>query len=238
MHSWAVGAMFVAAIVTAVAVSFVTAPYGRHGRRGWGPTISSTAGWVMMEAPASIGFAAVWWMGDRRDFEAIVLLGLWQLHYGYRGFVYPFVRRGRDMPLAVAGTGAAFNLFNAWLNARWVSHLGAMSPWFLPGIVLFLIGWGINQHADFVLRQLRAPGETGYRIPRGGLYRWVSCPNYLGEIVEWLGWAVATGSWAGLGFAAYTVANLAPRALDHHRWYRRTFPDYPPERRALVPGVL
>jgi protein-S-isoprenylcysteine O-methyltransferase Ste14 len=65
----------------------------------------------------------------------------------------------------------------------------------------------------------------------------VSCPNYLGEIVEWFGWALATWSFGGLAFALYTTANLAPRALDHHAWYRRQFPDYPADRRALLPHL-
>jgi protein-S-isoprenylcysteine O-methyltransferase Ste14 len=93
----------------------------------------------------------------------------------------------------------------------------------------------LNKQADRTLRKLRGPGETGYKIPRGGAYTWVSCPNYLGEIVEWLGWALATWSPAGLAFAAYTAANLVPRALANHRWYRERFPDYPAERRAVIP---
>ena len=73
---------------------------------------------------------------------------------------------------------------------------------------------------------------------RGGAFELVSCPNYLGEILEWCGWALATWSWPGLAFALYTIANLAPRAVTHHRWYRETFPDYPPKRRALVPYLF
>ncbi|MEM6929685.1 MAG: hypothetical protein AAF602_22285 [Myxococcota bacterium] len=56
--------------------------------------------------------------------------------------------------------------------------------------------------------------------------------------MEWTGWALATWSLAGLGFAVYSVANLLPRALQHHRWYRATFDDYPTSRRALIPFVL
>ena len=96
----------------------------------------------------------------------------------------------------------------------------------------------MNRSADRTLRGLRRPGETGYKIPQGGLYRWVSSPNYLGEIIEWFGWALATWSMAGLAFALYTTANLAPRAIQHHRWYHEQFPDYPAERRALVPYVV
>ena len=49
---------------------------------------------------------------------------------------------------------------------------------------------------------------------------------------------MATWSLAGVAFAVYTVANLAPRAVTHHRWYRQQFPDYPEQRRALIPYLL
>ena len=42
----------------------------------------------------------------------------------------------------------------------------------------------------------------------------------------------------GLAFALYTFANLAPRALSHHRWYRERFPEYPADRKAILPFLL
>ena len=47
-----------------------------------------------------------------------------------------------------------------------------------------------------------------------------------------------TWSGAGLAFAIYSVANLAPRAFSNHRWYLEKFDDYPAERKALIPFVL
>jgi protein-S-isoprenylcysteine O-methyltransferase Ste14 len=82
---------------------------------------------------------------------------------------------------------------------------------------------------------MRREADGAYVVPRGILFRRVSCPNYLGELIQWCGWAVATWSLAGLTFAVWTAANLVPRAHAHHRWYRERFPDYPPERRALLP---
>ena len=32
-----------------------------------------------------------------------------------------------------------------------------------------------------------------------------------------------------LAFAVWTLVNLLPRALHHHKWYQETFSDYPPE---------
>jgi len=236
----------VLAVGTIVGLRFVTAPYGRFRRRGWGPTVPARVGWLVMESPAPLLFAGVFLAGDHRaELVPLVLLGLWQLHYVQRTFVYPFLMRASaPIPVTIMLMAIAFNTLNAYVNARWVSHLGRYAPgWladprFLAGAALFLGGLALNLGADRTLRRLRAPGETGYRIPYGGAYRWVSCPNYLGEIVEWTGWALATWSMAGLAFALYTAANLAPRAVANHAWYRERFPDYPAGRRALVPYVL
>jgi len=246
LHHTLVLVMFALALVTFLALLFVTAPYGRHGRRGWGPQIPSRLGWIVMESPAVLAFAWVYSLGaNRTSAAALVMLALWQLHYVQRTFLFPFRMRsrGKTMPAVIALLAFVFNLLNAYINARWISHLAAYAdswlgdPRFLAGGALFLAGWAINLRADSVLFRLRRPGESGYKIPRGGLYELVACPNYLGELIEWLGWALLTWSLAGLSFAVYTAANLAPRALSHLRWYRETFPDYPPQRKARLPYV-
>jgi len=236
------------AAIAFVSLQFVSAPYGRHLREGWGPNINATLGWVVMEAPASLVFFACWLAGEpTRRFSAagLVFLVLWQAHYLYRSFVFPFRRRGgqREMPISIVLMAILFNLANAYLNARWLYTLGPertaawlADPRFLAGITIFTAGWWINQQSDRILFNLRKPGmDDGYRIPHGGLFRWVSCPNYFGELVEWFGWALCTFSPAGLAFALASAANLVPRARSHHRWYRETFPDYPRERKAIVP---
>jgi protein-S-isoprenylcysteine O-methyltransferase Ste14 len=243
---WFVLLEFGLAVLTFVGLLFVVAPYGRHGRAGWGPTVAARVGWLVMESPASLVFLGFYLAGAHRaGLVPLVLLALWQAHYAQRAFVYPFLMRsGARMPVTVMGMAIAFNVLNASINAWWVSQLGSYptgwltDPRFLAGFALFIFGYALNRSADRTLRGLRRPGESGYRIPHGGAYRWVSSPNYLGEIVEWAGWALATWSLPGLAFAVYTVANLAPRALSNHRWYQERFADYPPRRRALIPYVL
>ena len=234
--------------VTFLALLFLSAPYGRHARGGWGPTLPSRAGWILMECPSVIAFLVVFALGPRAgDAAPLVLCAMWQSHYIHRAFVFPFrIRSGqRPMPLVIAGMGFTFNIVNSYMNARWLTALAPSYPaaWladprFLAGAALFVTGYAINQHADYVLLHLRAPGESGYKIPRGGMYRFITCPNYFGEIVEWTGWAIATWSLAGAAFALWTAANLVPRALAHHKWYREKFPDYPPERTAIIPFAL
>ena len=90
---------------------------------------------------------------------------------------------------------------------------------------------------DAVIRGLRKEGESGYAVPRGGMFRWVGSPNYLGEMIQWIGWAVLTWSLAGVAFALFTVCNLLPRAIANHRWYQQQFSDYPANRKILLPGI-
>lgn len=234
------------AAVAFVALFFRPAPYGRYADRGGRRTIPSRWGWMLMESPAVLLFVALWATGRQRDAPvSIAFLLLWLSHYLWRTVVYPLrlgARGERPMPLEIVVSAFGFQLANVYLNARWLFELAPAYPtsWlrdprFLAGVALFVLGTVVNRRADASLRGLAS--EEGYAIPRGGLYRWVSCPNYLGEIAIWSGWALATWSLPGLAFALWTIANLAPRARTHHRFYRERFPDYPPERRALVPFV-
>lgn len=200
-----------------------------------------------MEAPAALVFAGLFALGSQKgSVVAWTFLAMWETHYIYRAFIYPFTLREEDrpMPFTIAAMGIVFNSVNASLNALWLFHGPGRAdgswladPRFLAGAALFATGLVVNRQADATLRALRPAGENGYRVPHGGLYRWVSCPNYLGEIVQWTGWALATWSLPGLGFAVWTAANLIPRARTNHRWYIDSFPDYPEDRRALVPGL-
>jgi len=238
---------FVMAGITFTVLSFVAAPYGRHVRPGWGPTVDNNLGWVIMEAPAALVFAACFFLeSGPTTIPLVIFFLLWEVHYVHRAFIYPLTLRevDRRMPLTVAGIGLLFNVGNGYINGHYLFALSGgyplswlRDPRFLVGLGLFVAGYLVNRRSDRTLRNLRRPGEGGYKIPRGGFFRWISCPNYLGEIIEWMGWAVATWSVTGLAFAVWTFANLAPRAQANHDWYRETFADYPPGRKALVPKL-
>jgi protein-S-isoprenylcysteine O-methyltransferase Ste14 len=239
-------AFFLLAVVVFVALFFVAAPYGRHARQGWGYSVGSRLGWVLMEAPSPLAFGICFLLAGGAGVTGLIFLLMWEAHYIHRAFIYPFSLRGaaRRMPLSVVSFAIVFNLMNGYLNGRYIftfsGGYGAewlTDPRFLIGVAMFVAGYVINRRADQALREMRANGESGYVVCHRGLFRQVSCPNYLGEIIIWTGWAVATWSLPGLAFAVWTLANLLPRARANHKWYRKNFPDYPPERKALVPGL-
>lgn len=240
------GGLILAPVVFVV-VHWIPAPYGRYARRGWGPEISRRAGWVLMELPAVLCFGFFFLSGDLETATTTwVFFFLWQIHYLYRSLVFPFRLRdrGKTNPLLVVVLAVVFNLWNGYLNGRYLgAHAVAYTaewlydPRFIAGAGLWISGFLLNLHSDEILFRLRGPEETNYRIPYGGAYRFVSCPNYLGELIEWTGWAVLTWSLPGVFFVAWTAANLVPRARTHHKWYLENFPDYPRNRKIILPFV-
>jgi protein-S-isoprenylcysteine O-methyltransferase Ste14 len=224
----------------------VTAPYGRHLSPGWGPALPSRVAWFVMELPALLVLPLLV-LGDpaRAQPAAWLPLLFWLLHYAYRTLLFPALMRpsGNTFPLLLVAFAWGFNVLNGYNNAAALvanANRGAsvFAPQVFAGGFVFLAGFLIHCQADHTIRVLRPPGERGYRIPQGGLFRWVGSPQYLGEIIQWTGWAIMTWSLAGLAFALFTVCNLLPRAIANHRWYRQQFPDYPRRRKILVPGVF
>jgi steroid 5-alpha reductase family enzyme len=149
------------------------------------------------------------------------------------------------MPLAVVLMAVFFNIVNGGIIGYYNGSLQEQyepawlsDPRFLMGIVLFLSGMAINISSDETLIRLRKSGEKDYNIPEGGLFRYVSCPNFFGEMIEWFGYALMSWSLSAFSFFIWTLSNLVPRALDHHIWYRNSFPDYPLARKAVIPFIL
>ncbi|PWY96876.1 hypothetical protein BCV70DRAFT_102539, partial [Testicularia cyperi] len=97
-----------------------------------------------------------------------------------------------------------------------------------------------------------------YSIPRGGLFEFISFPNYLCEWFEWFSFAFAAlhslPIFAHLAakdrfatalstppflFPFVLVCLMAPRAINGHAWYKNTFGDrFPRQRKALIPFIF
>ncbi|TPX30176.1 hypothetical protein SmJEL517_g06200 [Synchytrium microbalum] len=194
------------------------------------------------------------------DVTSMALLAMWEIHYIHRGIIYTYnAPRIAPHSLFVVISALVFNLANGYLNGRGIGPLSSYdanyltSPRFLIGASIFFIGMAINilsdysvfaqrrladakKHKDGVKDISSLPPQEKYVIPRDGLFELVSCPAYFGEIVEWIGWAVAANCNAGWAFAFFTFANLAPRGVAAHKWYKDTFKKaYPKGRKAVLP---
>jgi 3-oxo-5-alpha-steroid 4-dehydrogenase 1 len=238
------------------AVSWVLpSPYGRFATSKYGISIDPRWGWFLMELPATLSFLWFFCHGPHRD-EAVprVFLAMWLLHYLNRGFLFPLLMRvpkgstGSFSALVIVtgwGVTSLHGYFHAAYFTSYGTHYGTSwfyDPRFLVGLVVYYVCMGFNVHADAIVRNLRsreevAAGTRVYRIPYGGLFRFVSSPSYFAELVAWAAFAVCTWSLAGLFILLISIANLVPRAASTQKWYRERFPDYPLERKALIPFI-
>ena len=230
------------AIAVFVLLFFISAPYGRHTRRGWGFEVPVRTSWFLMEFP-SLAIMLYFLLNHLGSpLPTLILALFWVLHYSYRTILFPLLIRpgSHRTPITIILFSELFNIANATFNGLWLFTY-PVQEWsvrFFAGLALMVLGFFVHAYTDHRLRNLRKPGETGYKIPRGWLFDYVTSPNYLGEIVEWLGFALAAWNLAALAFLIWTISNLLPRAIAHHRWYLEKFPDYPKERKALIPFLL
>ena len=237
----------VIAIGTFIYLFFVNAPYGRHIKKGWGIVIPARIGWVLMESPCvilMIAFGLI--VKDQLQLVHQVFLLLWLTHYVHRTFIYPLVIQitNPNMPISIALSAFFFNIINVTIQAIGIFYYTQYSnEWlsstpFLIGLGFFLLGMFINIRSDYIMIALKKRKGPGYHLPNSFLYKHLSAPNYFGEIIEWIGWAILTSSISGVVFLIWVIANLFPRALAHHRWYLSKFENYPKNRKAIIPGII
>ncbi|XP_023560586.1 3-oxo-5-alpha-steroid 4-dehydrogenase 1 isoform X2 [Octodon degus] len=186
-------------------------PYGRYSSQYSGPCVPVRAAWVLQELPS-----LAWPLLECACASAVrldrlpnrVLLAMFLVHYIYRTLIFPFViRGGKPTPLFTCVTAFLFCLYNGYLQSRYLSHYAVYAE-------------------DWVTQPC---------FLAGGLFEYVTAANYLGESVEWFGFALASWSLQGAAFALFTFCVLLSRAMHHHRWYLEKFEDYPKSRKILIP---
>ena len=244
------------ALLILISSFFGTAGYGgRFGTKGKGLKLGSKVGWVLMEFPGLLVFPIVFFLGaNAMQPVPLFFLCVWMIHYSNRALITPLLMRVQP------GTTSSFDFsvvlmgwftltLHGYFNAAYISELSDQysmewfsDPRFLSGLIIYVLGFILNIHSDSILRNLRSrnpsPDEPRYKIPYGGGFKYVSCPQYLGEVTSFIGFAVMTWNLGAVFVLAITVANLVPRALYTHKWFKKNFENYPAERKAVIPFIL
>lgn len=241
--NWLLLALALVGLAVFVALYFVDAGYGKMRTAKWGPAMNNKLGWFLMEVPVFIVVLYLWLASPYESVRHApywVFLLIFEFHYFQRSFIFPLLLKGKSkMPIAIMAMSVVWNLFNGYVQGWWLFHLAPQDPtysqlytaaWltdprFIIGTAIFIAGWCINMHSDHVIRHLRKPGDTKHYLPKKGMYRYVTSANYLGEITEWLGFAILTWSLAGLLFFWFSCCNLVPRANSIYLKYEKEFPD-------------
>ncbi|KAJ2172638.1 hypothetical protein GGF45_004612 [Coemansia sp. RSA 551] len=257
----------IVSLVIAGALLVVGSPYGSQTSYNGRLAINGRTAWILMElvSPAMLicAYFAPATSGPAEHTSSSLLsarnalVALWLAHYTYRAIIYPLRQTSRKrMHVGIMLSAVLFNSVNGYLNGRWLSvfapaeHRQHVSTYAMMhqsrvylGLVLFVVGMCGNIYHDNILSTLRRKSSQhakhSYAVPHGGLFTVVSCPHFFCEIVEWLGFAVLSGSPAAWTFLLNVVCNLLPRAFFIHKWYHVTFAhSYPQNRKAVIPYLL
>ena len=217
----------------------------RYSKFRTGQGITSRAGMFILYIVPMLAaiLAALPYLGQASLIQWM-LLGAVVLHFAKRCIEVLFVHRyaGLIDLLSVAMITSVYTFVAVGASLVHRQTIQAIDGLFMLGGVLFLVGQGINFYHHKLLADLRKPGALGdpkaYHIPQNGLFAYVSCPHYLGEIIAWLGLALMSRH-LFLYLALIIMINyLASRSLKAQQWYRQQFPDYPADRKALLPFIF
>ena len=232
------------AIISFFLLFKITAPYGKFSNKKFGFLIDYKLGWFIQEiiSPLFLFYFFITGSGEKSIIHWFLIL-IWITHYINRSIIFPLrINKSSKIPISVICSAIFFNIVNGFINGFHLGNLAVFSNDyifslnFIIGLLLFIIGTIININADNVLIKIKKQ-NNGYQIPKGKLYNLISCPNYLGEMMEWIGFAFMCWSLPSLLFAIWTIANLFPRALSQHKWYKEKF-DYPSNRKAIIPYII
>lgn len=243
-------------VFVALASIFVDSPFGKFSSDKMGINLGPRLGWFLMELPAPLTFYYFYFKGPNA-FNPVPLffLFVWTGHYLNRGFIFPYLIRAprgakSNFSISVVTMGWLVTFLHGYLNATYISSISThfdnswfLDPRFLIGISLYYFGFYLNIKSDQIVRNLRTieelnSGKKIYKIPVGGGFNYVSNPSYLGELIAWFGFALATWSPGGLFIFLISFANLFPRAIATHKWYQKKFEDYPKERKIIFPYIF
>ena len=238
--------MFLVGLVVFISLYFVDAGYGKMRTEKWGPAMNNKAGWLLMECPVFFVVLYEYFKayGDPELAAVVSKAPYWifflifEFHYFQRSFIFPFMLKGKSkMPVIIMFLSVIWNLINGYIQGYFLFHIAPRDPFyaqlystswltdprFIIGTIIFFTGWAINMHSDHVIRHLRKPGDTKHYLPEGFMFEYVTSANYLGELMEWLGFAILTWSLSGLVFFIWTFANLVPRANALYKRYQSEF---------------
>ncbi|SCN66808.1 related to TSC13-required for elongation of VLCFA moiety of sphingolipids [Fusarium fujikuroi] len=107
------------------------------------------------------------------------------------------------------------------------------------GVALYCFGEFMNALVHQYLSSLRSTGGTERKIPVGYGFGIVTCPNYLYEVLAWVGVILVSRDWTVAFFISIGAAQMISWAKGKERAYRKEFGDkYKKKRYVIFPGLI
>lgn len=178
----------------------------------------------------------------------LLVFGMVVAHFVKRELETLFVHRFS------ATTMPAFNIFKNsffyWALSGLLVAYGVYSPVSeaatasnqnidIAGLAIYLYGEISNAIVHLNLSNLRPKGTTKRGIPTGYGFGLVTCPNYMFEVLSWVGIILVSRSWTVVVFIAFGTLQMKQWAWQKEKAYRTQFGDkYKKKRYTMIPGLF
>lgn len=198
---------------------------------------------LLLYTPAFLAGVVSLWLFPDDDRRIFLLKSALTLHFFKRNFEVLFIHKYSGKMALDSAILISISYFSSTALMIYTQNLSKALP--QPstdlkstGIALFLIGIIGNFYHHYLLSQTRKKGETGYKIPKGGLFSIIICPHYLFEITLYFGFAFISQTIYSLCFAIATAMYLSGRSYATRKWYVSKFENFPHHVKALIPFVF
>jgi very-long-chain enoyl-CoA reductase len=177
-----------------------------------------------------------------------ILLIFFQLHFLKRELETLFLHKFsvNTMPALYVIRNSAFYWLQAGLLGaydiyapRSFAARDQLGPLDYVGLALIVYGEITNFIVHVHLAGLRAPGSTERGIPNCIGSSLVTCPNYMFEVIAWVGVMLICRSWGVASFMAVGIWYMRGWSRGKEKTLRQLFPDkYKPHRYTMLPGLI
>lgn len=110
-------------------------------------------------------------------------------------------------------------------------------PLIYASVAVFIAAELGNFRTHLILRDLRPEGSNTRAIPRGFGFNLLSCPNYFFEMVAWCAFSFMTDLPSAWFFTVVASGQMWLWAVKKHKRYLKEFPDYPTNRKPMIPFI-
>ncbi len=210
-------------------------------------TLPSRLGMFLLYFPAVLLFPLTVGLSDEAPTTwHLVCAAMVSAHFGKRCLEALFIHKYSGVMngfsvVMICGLYSTLSGLLGWIAVHDVPSTLLQSPNFtplwIPGFIIWSLGTAINAYHPVLLANLRPPGETGYKVPEGGLFRWIACPHYLGELIAWWGFSLIFHHVAAFVVTLTMTFYLSGRAYNTLKWYRGKDLELPAGWKRLVPFV-
>ena len=196
--------------------------YGKHAKTKL--TLNSKMAWTIMESSSIV--SAVLTLSVNLNKKVNILSAFFfLLHYIHRSFIYTrFISSKSVTPINIFISSFIFCTLNGYCQASsWFynkSTITELNKYI--GIILFVFGMSLNILSDYYMLYQKKKYKK-YILPSSIFHKFILSPNYLGEIIEWIGYAILVNDIRATSFAIFTISNLVPRAVLNLDYYIELF---------------